>query len=403
MKHFDALVLGSGESAVRMADALSQEHHSIAVAVPTGMDEAPLEHILQTLSHQPPTAPQFPSTVELLNGGIRFQSPSILTIDGNTVSAKKIVIATGARFHSPVYQGLSLSALLTPAQLLASKLTSSYILLGHGPLAVAIGYWLRSMEAEVTLISESSRLLPCEEPEISAAAAETFLNLGGRLALNISTLQFRREDNRLKVAFDQDGQRREIQSEEGVIAQGLRANTENLGLEQAGVYITDKGFVAVDEEMKTSSRKIYAVGPVTEAGRTLNSARHQIQIAAHNMFAPPFSKQRLAPGSAPFQIPMNPSFARVGMGESEAKRRWRDAKSAVMPVPNGILKLVGLKKSGRILGAHLFCPGAAELSLFFNLAIQMELSVSDLDDPISYFPLTASSYAENLIRTWTGA
>jgi pyruvate/2-oxoglutarate dehydrogenase complex dihydrolipoamide dehydrogenase (E3) component len=276
----------------------------------------------------------------------------------------------------------------------------SAAVLGAGPGAVIAAERIAADGARVTLITRSARLLPREDESVAAAIAGRLASAGVEIHTNASALGWAPSGI---TRWTAGGAPREVQTDAIFPETDLRAATAALDLPKAGVYANVMGSVVTDEEMRTSRPGIWAAGHAVSPGASLAEHSHEAELAAHNARAGFLDKRKAEPALPPVVIRTSPPAARVGLTEAEARSRFRDAIAAVAQDASGLVKIVGRRRGGRLLGAHLVGPGAPDGALFFDLLLRSEIPIGDVPDR-RHFPATGpSDTVYRALRAWVTA
>jgi mercuric reductase len=372
MKHFDVLILGRDESVADLIAAESiRSGKKVAIVVPP-LKSFPLGKILQQLSGASATpfvTSLVSGDVEIIEGQPSFSGKKSIQVNGQTLEARQIVIATGARADESIESFLFES----------SSNREPVTIVGAGPLGVSLAIYAATLGRPVTLMGREGRLWPNEEPEISAALAEQL------------------KQKRVNVAASKN---QVLEHPSAVNATGVIPITDGLNLKEAGVYVTTEGAVAVDDNSQTSAPGIFAAGHVTGRKSSLSLMILQAEAVSRNLTAPFFSRLKIESEHLPFTVPTDPPFARLGWTEREARLHHKDIHVSVVNDERGIVKIVGRRKGARLLGAHLLAPHSAEAILFFNLALRAEISIADLTDRPHYPPFSTTDLLHAAILKW---
>lgn len=319
--------------------------------------------------------------------------------------AENILIATGSRPHIPDLPGLGDVPYLT-SDLLTSEedrelksLPKSLIILGSGYVALELGQMFARFGSEVTILERSPRVLHGYEPIIGATIVKLLREEGLTILTRAEVKQIRQDGAGVVVRVSLRGEEQELRAERLLVATGRAANTQGLGLEQAGVVTDERGFVVVDEHLATSTPGIWAAGDVigTAQGSQLATpvgARDGV-IAADNAIG----RQLRAVNHQviPRAIFTDPQIAVVGLTEDEAIAQGipcscHAVELALVPRAQairdtrGVIKMVADADTDRVVGVHLVAPGASELIHEAAMAMHFGAKVHDFVDLIHVYP-----------------
>ena len=317
---------------------------------------------------------------QLLQGGVhlyeqegRFVGERELQVGGERLRARRVFIAAGARPRLPAIAGLDQVEYLTNESILRlERPPESVIIIGGGYTGCEYAHFLAAMGSEVTILQRPERLLPQEEPEISAALMQ---RLGSRMAIHVrhQALEVSAAGAGVAVSAKDlgDGSRREFRAERLMIAAGRQSNADLLDVEAAGVRTDERGFIVVDEYMQTSAPGIWAVGDITGREMFIHVANQEARLAWHNSGHAPADRMAMDYGLAPHAVFTYPQIASVGLTEAEARQKHdvlvgigrytQVARGEAMLESDGFAKAVVDRESRRILGFHIFGPYAEML------------------------------------------
>ena len=334
--------------------------------------------------------------VDVRIGRARFEDANTLavaSVEGETtVTAKKILLCTGARPTIPNLQGLSGVPYLTSEQVYDLEALPEHLLVvGGGPVGVEMAQAFRRLGSRVSLFQESGRLLPRDEPEAAETLARILRNEGLGLHLGARVTSVALGDGGVLVLTDAG----EVSGDTLLVATGRTPNVDTMDLLRAGVKFTEGG-IPVDGSLRTNIKHIYAAGDVVGGPQFTHYAGYQAFIAARNALFPGASKG--VAESVPWTTFTDPEVARAGPTEAEARNKYRDGDVGVRFVPMervdravtesdtaGFIKVVH-RKNGTVLGATVVAERAGEAVHEWVLAISNRLKMSDLAGTIHVYP-----------------
>ena len=323
--------------------------------------------------------------VKVIRAAARFTARDRCDAGGFAVKARRFVIATGSSPAVPAIPGIELvHALTTESVFDLAALPQRLVVLGGTPAGLELAQAFRRLGAEVTVL-DAGPLLPGEDPELAHAALARLARDGVVLrdSVGISRIEPRGAGVRLFLAGPLLEET--IDGSHLLIAAGRAPNVEGIGLEAAGVAF-DKSGIKTGAGMRTSNRRIHAVGDVTGDGGSSHAARHHAGLALrHALF-------RRALQADPLLVPRvtftDPEIAVIGMSEREAREnklkidvlRWPFAENDRARTERdtaGLIKVI-VGKGGRILGAGIAGKGAGELIGLWALAVSKGLEIGDI-------------------------
>jgi len=311
--------------------------------------------------------------VRLFTGSARLDSPGTVVVtpaDGQprVLAADVVLLATGSRpYHPPGIPFGDPDVLDSETALDLDRPMRSLMVVGGGAVACEYASIFLALGAEVTLIDRGSKLLPFLDAECSHMMAECFRSSGMSVIAETAVSHVGRDRAGLVVHLDGDTT---LRPEKLIFAAGRVGNTENLGLEIAGVEVDARGRIRVDDHYRTGVPGVYAAGDVIGPPALASASMEQGRVAACYALDIPF-KQTVDP-LTPFGVYAVPECAMVGMTEEHARdegvpyvtgrARFADnSRAAIAGTTDGMIKLVVHRDSRRVLGVHVVGEGATEL------------------------------------------
>jgi mercuric reductase len=248
----------------------------------------------------------------------------------------------------------------------------------------------------VTVLEHGPRVLPSCEAEPSLALQRALIDEGMEIVLNVSVCSLRKAGGLSVVTAEMDGQRREFAAERLLLALGTAPDTAGIGLDKAGVEMDAKGFIRVDERMRTNVAGIWAAGDAV-GGIMIATVGAREGIVAVDDMLDPGCGCRMDYLSAPMTIFTDPELGTVGYAEEEARKAGFTVVTNTLPVSAipkahvtgataGVIKMVADKPTGRLLGVHLACHRGAELINEAALAIRLRATIEDLVNTLHVYP-----------------
>ena len=310
---------------------------------------------------------------------------------GRHFAANRILIATGTRPAMPNIPGLAdASPLDSTAALALTELPRSMIVLGGGYIGAELAQTFARVGVAVTLVCRS-RLLPAAEPEIGEALAGYLAGEGIAVLGGLSYEAVDRTEGGVSLTFWRDGRRETVTAERILAATGRTANTEDLGLADAGVAQTPTGAIVVDDRMRTSKPGIYAAGDVTGKDQFVYMAAYGAKLAAKNALNG--DSLRYDNRAMPAVVFSDPQVGSVGLTEVQARAAGYDVRTSVLTLDNvpralaardtrGLIKLVADRATRQLLGAHILAPEGADSIQTAAMAIRGGLTIDALAETI---------------------
>ncbi len=311
----------------------------------------------------------------LFKGKGQFIAPSVIEVNGEQITAKKIVIAAGARPTIPKIAGLDKVPFLTSTEALRlTKLPESMIIIGGGYIAAELGYFYAALGTKVTILQRNKLLIPREDVDVAKVFSELWKEKGDAF-FNTEITNVAQKGKKCTVAFRSNNQTKKISAEKILIATGVTPNSDTLDIEKSGVQITDHGFIKVNKYMETSIKNIWALGDIAGVFMFKHSANQEAEYVLEAILK---QKKTVLPAKAIDYYPMphaifsSPQIAGVGLTEQEAEEQKRNyvigkyeyrmtGMGAALAEENGFVKFIVDKKTKEILGCHILGPEASSL------------------------------------------
>ncbi len=335
--------------------------------------------------------------VKLIIGKAHFISPNAIKVNGETIEAKKFIIATGSSPNVPNIKGLTEIGFWTNVEALSpDKTISSLAIIGGRALALEFAQMYKRLGVDTIILQRSERILPDWEPEISLSV-KNYLEKNDNIPIftNVRVKEVRKGNGGKIVVTDKG----EVEADEILLATGRKPNVE-MNLDAAGIELNDKGGIKVNEELRTSNPNVYAAGDVIGGPMLEALAGRQGSIAAENAIMN--VKRKIDMSSVPQVVFIEPNVAKVGLTALEAMKEGYDidhrvvkmnniAKARILREDYGLIKMVIDKKFRNILGVQMFGKYAAEVINEAALAVKFRATIDDLIDTIHVFPTMAES------------
>ncbi|WP_249011881.1 mercury(II) reductase [Conexibacter sp. DBS9H8] len=325
--------------------------------------------------------------IELRRGTAQLSGPHSVTIGEASVTAARILIATGARPQIPEIPGLAEAGYLTSTTALElTDVPRRLAVIGANAVGLELGQMLGNFGSQVTFISRRA-LTPRSEPEISEAIRRVLEGQGHTVLEHASTRRVRPGTDAKMLEVEVGSERIEVEVDAILVAAGRRPNTEQLNLAAVGVVTDTHGAIVVDDAQRTSVSSIYAAGDVTTQPQFVYVAAAGGAAAAENALTG--AGRHLDLTNLPQIIFTSPQIALAGLTEQQAREAGFVVQTSVLPLSaipraivngdtDGLFKLVADAGSGRLLGASIIADAAGEVIQSAVLAIKAEMTFTDL-------------------------
>ena len=338
--------------------------------------------------------------VEVVRGRATLKGPREVQVNGRTLQTKKTIIATGSVLRIPDVPGIEEAAMTTDQVLNMSVLPGSLLIWGPaGPIEVELASLMNTLGCKVFLAFEGRRILPMEDGDTGQRLGQAMREQGVELLPRLTLQSVQKEGTRfVAVLSGTEARRVEI---ERVLVSARRPNTLELGLEQAGVRLNERGFIQVNDRLETTASGIYAVGDVTGGWMLSHASSSMAVVAAENAMG----KDRTFPFHLiPRGLWTIPEVGAVGLSEEEAKARGLEVEVGDFPYAinglamargemTGAVKVISDGRYGEILGVHIVGGHATELVGEAVMAMQLEARVQELAYSIRVHP----TFSESLV------
>lgn len=339
--------------------------------------------------------------VDVFLGRGRFTAPDRLEVNGQTLRFRRAVIATGARPAVPPIPGLAEAGFLTNETIFSlTRLPARLTVIGAGPIGCELAQTFARFGSTVTLLDHAPRILHRDDPDAAAvvqdalAADGVVLELGGRVAC------VERAGAGTTVYAVRDRRRFSVAGEQLLVATGRAPNVQDLGLDKARVAFGRSG-VKVDERLRTTNPRIYAVGDVCSAFQFTHAADSQARLVLANALF--FGRGRHTRLVYPHCTYTSPELAHVGLTAEEAATRGKPVQTITIPFhevdravldgrAEGFLRVHLARGSDRILGVTIVGDHAGELIGEATVAMTNSLGLAALGRTIRSYPTRAEAY-----------
>jgi len=320
------------------------------------------------------------------------------------LKTKNIIIATGA--HATVPKGWEVDGekIVTYWEaILQEKLPKSVVIIGAGAVGVEFATVWHSYGAEVTIVEMLPRIVPLEDEESSKELAKAYKRRGIQTLTGHKVESLKATDDGVEVKVSSEDGEKTLNAEQALVAIGFSPNTSDIGLENAGVGLTERGFVEIDEKMATNVPGIWSIGDVTGKLMLAHVGSAMGIICAENIAG--VETITLDYEMMPRGTFCNPQVASFGMTEAQAKERGYEVKIGRFPFSangkaiglgeaNGWVKLITDAKYGEILGAHLVGPEVTELLPELTISQMMDLTAAEISRNVHIHPTLSEALME---------
>jgi pyruvate/2-oxoglutarate dehydrogenase complex dihydrolipoamide dehydrogenase (E3) component len=306
----------------------------------------------------------------VIDGHARFEGPDRVRVGERTLSAPRIFVNVGGRAHVPDLPGVRDVAFLTNSSILAlDRVPEHLVVVGGSYVGLEFGQMYRRFGAQVTIVEKSPRLIAREDEDVSEAIRGILVGEGVTVRTGAECIRLAPRERGVEVGVDcADGEPVTVGSHV-LLAVGRRPNTDDLGLEHAGVATDARGYIVVDDELATSVPGIWALGDCNGRGAFTHTAYNDYEIVAANLLGG--ARRRVSDRVSAYALYVDPPLGRAGMTEREARASGRPLMIGTRPMTRvgravekgetqGFMKVIADAETRRILGASILGTGGDE-------------------------------------------
>ncbi|MCK5753573.1 MAG: dihydrolipoyl dehydrogenase, partial [Mycobacterium sp.] len=321
------------------------------------------------------------------------------------ITAGKVIVATGSVARDLPFAKFDGDKIWGAREAMYNKgKPESMIVVGSGAIGMEFGYVMKNYGVDVTIVEFLPRALPNEDAEISKEIEKQFKKLGVKIMTGTKVESIDDDGKSVTVTVSKDGKSTEIKTDKVMQAIGFVPNVEGFDLDKAGVELTERGGIAIDDYMRTNKPHIYAIGDVTGKLQLAHVAEAMGVVAAETIGG----AETLALGDyrmMPRATFCQPQVASFGLTEEQAREEGYDVKVAKFPFtangkahgmgdPSGFVKLIADAKYGELIGGHLIGHDVSELLPELTLAQKWDLTSNELARNVHTHPTMSEALQE---------
>jgi pyruvate/2-oxoglutarate dehydrogenase complex dihydrolipoamide dehydrogenase (E3) component len=446
MTKYDAIVIGSGQAGNPLCQKLADQNWNVALVernqlggtcINTGctptktmIASAQVAHYVRNASkwgvrsgevsvdlpwivaHKDQIVSQFRSgkermvqtskSLHLHRGHARFVAPHRIAVNDDILESERIFINTGTRPAIPTLEGLANIDYLTNATLMRVQAVPEHLLvLGGGYIGLEFGQMFRRFGSRVTIVHRQAQILPREDEDVVAELQKTLEAEGIRFVLDARTTSVEKQNGQVSLHFEAGGGKQTLSGSHLLVATGRRPNTDDLGLDVAGVQTAREGFVKVNGRLETNVPGIWALGDVRGGPAFTHISFNDYQIVYANLIE---GKSLTTDNRyVPYAVFTDPQLGRVGMTEKEARTSGRRLKIGKIPMTwvaraierdetSGLMKVVVDAESDRILGAAILSSEGGELVQILGAVMMAGAPYTVLKGAVYIHPTLAEGF-----------
>jgi pyruvate/2-oxoglutarate dehydrogenase complex dihydrolipoamide dehydrogenase (E3) component len=305
------------------------------------------------------------------DGHARFESAHEVTVGGERLRADRIFINVGGRAFVPEMPGIRDIDFLTNSSMMSVDfLPKHLIVVGGSYIGLEFGQMFRRFGSEVTIVEMGPRLIGREDEDVSDAVREIVEREGVAVRLNAKCVRFSKRGDEIRAGVECASGAPEVAGTHVLLAVGRRPNTDDLGLDKAGVAVDERGYIVVDDELRTSVPGVWALGDCNGRGAFTHTSYNDGEIVTDNLLDN--DRRRVSDRITAYALYVDPPLGRAGLTEAEIRKSGRKALVARRPMTRvaraaekgetqGFMKIAVDADTGAILGAAILGTGGDEV------------------------------------------
>ena len=307
----------------------------------------------------------------VLQGHARFQSPNTIVVNEELLQADKIYINVGGRASIPEMPGIDAVPFLTNSSMMeVDFLPEHLVIVGGSYVGLEFAQMYRRFGSEVTIVEMGPRLIGREDEDVSDSVREILEAEGIRIRLNAKCISLAKHERGVAVRVDCQEGAPEVFGTHVLLAVGRIPNTSDLGLDEAGVATDQRGYITVDDHLRTNVPGVWALGDCNGRGAFTHTSYNDYEIVADNLFNA--DHRRVSDRIQAYALYIDPPLGRCGMTDAEIRKSGRQALIAKYPMSRvsrayekgetqGFMKICVDAKTKQILGAAILGTGGDEV------------------------------------------
>jgi pyruvate/2-oxoglutarate dehydrogenase complex dihydrolipoamide dehydrogenase (E3) component len=310
-------------------------------------------------------------TCTVLQGHARFQSPNTVALNDEVLEADKVFINVGGRASVPEMPGIDDVSFLTNSSMMdVDFLPKHLVIVGGSYVGLEFGQMYRRFGSEVTIVEMGPRLIGREDEDVSQGVREILQTEGIQIRLNAKCISLARRDGGVAVHVDCEDGPPDVFGTHVLLAVGRIPNTSDLGLDKAGVATDDRGYIIVDDQLQTNVPGIWALGDCNGRGAFTHTSYNDYEIVADNIFNA--DHRRVSDRILAYALYIDPPLGRCGMTDAKIRKSGRCALTTKYPMSRvsrafekgetqGFMKISVDAETKQILGAAILGVGGDEV------------------------------------------
>ncbi|MBP2239965.1 dihydrolipoamide dehydrogenase [Cytobacillus eiseniae] len=336
--------------------------------------------------------------IDIVRGEAYFVDANTLRVmdenSAQTYTFKHAIIATGSRpIELPIFK-YSKRVLDSTGALSLQEIPKKIVVIGGGVIGIELGGAYASFGSQVTILEGADDILVGFEKQMSTLVKRSLKNKGAEIVTKALAKGVEETENGVTVKYEVAGEEKSVDADYVFVMVGRRPNTDEIGLEQVGIKMTDRGLIEIDKQCRTSVNNIFAIGDIVKGPQLAHKASYEGKIAAEVISGHNSEIDYLG---IPAVVFSDPELATVGYTESQAKEEGIEVKAAKFPfaangralaldATDGFVKLITRKDDGLVIGAQIAGASASDIVSELGLAIEAGMTAEDLAMTIHAHP-----------------
>lgn len=321
-------------------------------------------------NHQIPDWMKKISNLTVFKGHARFEEPHTVSVGNEFLKAEKIFINVGCRALVPSMPGLDQIAYLTNSSMMqVDYLPEHLIIIGGSYIGLEFGQMYQRFGSQVTIVERGSRLIARDDEDVSETVKDILENEGINIRLNAECMAVEKDGDKVRVRLDCEKGDRAVTGSHLLLAVGRIPNTDDLGLDKAGIDMDERGYTLVDDQLRTNVSGIWALGDCNGKGAFTHTSYNDFEIVAANLLDD--DPRRVSDRILCYGLYIDPPLGRAGMIEAQVRKSGRRALIGKRPMATigraiekgetqGFMKILVDADSKEILGAAILGVGGDE-------------------------------------------
>ncbi|WP_047982148.1 dihydrolipoyl dehydrogenase [Ornithinibacillus contaminans] len=328
--------------------------------------------------------------VDIVNGEVYFVDKNTVKVmdekTSQTYTFKNCIIATGSSpIEIPTFK-FSDRVLDSTAALALKEVPKKLVVIGTGFIGAELGTAYANFGTEVTFLEGAKDILGGFEKQMTQLVKKRLKNKGATIVTEAMAKGVEETKDGVKVTYEVGGKEETVEADYVLVTVGRRPNTSEIGLEQVGIVLGERGLIKVDKQCRTNVENIYAIGDIVPGIPLAHKASYEGKVAAEAISGEKSEVDYIGMPAVAF---VEPELATVGLTEAEAKEQGYNVKVAKFPFgangralslnnTDGFLKLVTRKEDGLILGGQIAGPNASDMISEIGLAVEAGMTAEDI-------------------------